>query len=118
MGHSLVNFLDDKNLIVDFLDSRSQVMVSYVNNSASRFSLWYKNLAHSDLTNRGKRNGSHEGLEKNLLYYLSVPEMRAIEEANKKPFESAKQSNIGMSDAFYRDLSGNSAGKRTVEHTV
>ena len=104
MGHSLVNFLDDKNLIVDFLDSRSQVMVNYVNNSASRFSLWYKNLAHSDLTNRGKRNGSHEGLEKNLLYYLSVPEMKAIEEANKKPFESAKQSNIGMSDAFYRDL--------------
>ena len=78
MGHSLVNFLDDKNLIVDFLDSRSQVMFKYVNNSASRFSLWYKNLAHSDLTNRGKRNGSHEGLEKNLLYYLSVPEMKAI----------------------------------------
>ena len=39
MGHSLVNFLDDKNLIVDFLDSRSQVMVNYVNNSASHFSL-------------------------------------------------------------------------------
>ena len=53
MAHALVNYLEDKNLIIDFLDSRSQVMSNYVSNSNSRFSVWYKNLAHSDLTNRG-----------------------------------------------------------------
>lgn len=104
MGHSLVNFIDEKEIIIDFLDSRSQTITNYIKNSNSHFSLWYKNLSHSDLTNRGKRNGSQEGLEKNLLYYLSVKEMQDIEIANKKPFESAKQSNIGMTDAFYKDL--------------
>ncbi len=105
MPASTITFLDDRELILNYIESRSSDMYEYVlAHPQTRFTLWYKNLTHSDLTNRGKRNGWQEGLDKNLLYYLSVAEMREIEEASQKPFESAKQSNIGMSDAFYRDL--------------
>lgn len=105
MPASSITFIDDRDLILNYIESRSQDMYEYVlSKPQTRFTLWYKNLTHSDLTTRGKRNGWQEGLDKNLLYYLSVDEMRDIEEASKKEFESAKQSNIGMSDAFYADL--------------
>lgn len=103
--NSTIVHVDNQELILEYLESRSDSMVKYIkNHQKSTFSLWYKNLTHSDLTNRGKRNGSREGLEKNLLYYLSTEEMKTIEDNNDKPFESAKQSNIGVSDGFYRDL--------------
>lgn len=105
MPISSIKFLNDREMILSYIESRSSDMFEYVRSHPQvKFTLWYKNLMHSDLTNRGKRNGSKEGLEKNLLYYLSVQEMQEIEAANEKPFESAKQSNIGMSDAFYCDL--------------
>ncbi|MDE7300715.1 MAG: HNH endonuclease [Clostridia bacterium] len=105
MPYSSITFLDDREVILNYIESRSLDMFDYIQSHPdTKFTLWYKNLTHSDLTNRGKRNGWQEGLDKNLLYYLSVREMREIEEASEKPFESAKQSNIGMSDAFYRDL--------------
>ena len=105
MPSSSITFLDDREMILNYTESRSGDMFEYIqSHPQTRFTLWYKNLTHSDLTNRGKRNGWQEGLDKNLLYYLSVREMREIEEASEKPFESAKQSNIGMSDGFYRDL--------------
>lgn len=105
MSSSSITNLDDREIILNYIESRSYDMFEYVRSHPNtRFTLWYKNLTHSDLTNRGKRNGWKEGLEKNLLYYLSVQEMRKIEEASKKPFESAKQSNIGMSEGFYLDL--------------
>ncbi|MCR5625365.1 MAG: HNH endonuclease [Lachnospiraceae bacterium] len=98
-------FVDDEEQIKTFVQSRSSTMYNYVQNSKSRFTLWYKNLTHSDLTNRGKRNGGAQGLEKNYLYYLSVEEMKKIQEQSpNKPFESAKQSNIGMPLQFYSDL--------------
>lgn len=105
MPYSSIMSIENRELILDYLESRSYDMYNHIKtHPGTRYTLWYKNLTHSDLTNRGKRNGWQEGLDRNLLYYLSVKEMRAIEEANGKPFESAKQSNIGMSDAFYRDL--------------
>lgn len=69
-----------------------------------KFHLWYKDLTHSDLTNRGKRNGKNESLQKNFLYYLSVEQMEKIEQGSDKKFESAKQSNIGVSVDFYEEL--------------
>lgn len=105
MAHSSMMRIDDNDLIIEYLESRSETMTEYVKNNKNKiFSLWFKNLTHSDLTNRGKRNGSQEGLDKNYLYYLSVKEMVEIEKNNDKPFESAKQSNIGLTDDFYKDL--------------
>lgn len=98
-------YISNKNQIISFVQSRSLSMLEYIQNSSSYYTLWYKNLSHSDLTNRGKRNGSREGLEKNLLYYLSIEEMKSIQEYfPEKPFESAKQSNIGLPSQFYEDL--------------
>jgi len=105
MPHSSMEHFDDRDSILIYLESRSLSMFNYVNDRPqTEFSLWFKNLTHSDLTNRGKRNGSQEGLDKNLLYYLSLEEMQEIEKTNDKPFESAKQSNIGMTEDFYTDL--------------
>lgn len=104
-ANSSLIFIEDKNIILEYLESRSASMSTYIRgNSASKFTLWSKNLTHSDLANSGKRNGNKEGLDKNLLYYLSIDDMRKIEDANDKPFESAKQSNIGICEDFYADL--------------
>ncbi len=98
-------FIDNKEQIMSFVVSRSVSMAEYMQQSVSRFSLWYKTLSHSDITNRGKRNGSKESLDRNFLYYLSVEEMKKIQEQfPDKPFESAKQSNIGLPIQFYEDL--------------
>ncbi len=64
----------------------------------------FKYMTHSDLTNRGKRNGNKETIEKDFLYYLTVEEMHNIEKTQKKPFESAKQSNIGVPPMFFNTL--------------
>ena len=97
--------IEEKKQIDSFVQSRSTSMFEYMKNSVSRFTLWHKTLSHSDITNRGKRNGSKEGLEKNYLYYLSIEEMEKIQEQfPDKPFESAKQSNIGLPTQFYVDL--------------
>lgn len=94
------------NTIENFIANRSQTMLNYIkNNSTSNYILWYKSLMHSDLTTRGKRTKSTEGFERNLLYYLSVKEMNDLQkEFPDKQFESAKQSNIGLPDAFYKDI--------------
>ncbi len=115
-------FINDKEQVKSFVQSRSASAMEYINNSSSEFSLWYKTLTHSDLTNRGKRNGGKEGLEQNYLYYLSVDEMKQIQDNNpEKPFESAKQSNIGMPVQFYSDLGiprlERRKGKQMTQHT-
>lgn len=98
-------FIEDEQQIEAFIQSRSATMLEYMKKASSHFTLWYKTLTHSDITNRGKRNGAKEGLEKNYLYYLSVEEMEKIQKQfPDKPFESAKQSNIGLPAHFYEDL--------------
>lgn len=98
-------FLDDKNEILEYIEDKSLSMYEYIEKSDNKFSLWIKNICHSDLINKGKRNGSDKGIEDNLLYYLSVAEMNDIQKQNpNKVFESAKQSNIGLPKKFYEDL--------------
>ena len=105
MPYSSITFLDDRETILNYIESRSADMYEHVAaHPETRFTLWYKSLTHSDLPTRAKRTDGTDGLDKNLLYYLSVKEMQDIEAASGKPFECAKQSNIGLSDAFYRDL--------------
>ncbi|MDR3292596.1 MAG: HNH endonuclease [Clostridiales bacterium] len=97
-------FIDNPEQVLSFLETRSLSLYEYVRNSDSAFHIHYKYLLHADLTNRGKRNGSQERLDKNLLYYLTVDEMEKIEENSGKPFESTKQSNIGMPIEFFEDI--------------
>ncbi len=95
----------DKDRIIEYLESKSEVMEDYVKeHNDSEFYLVYKYMTHSDLTNRGKRNGNKETIEKDFLYYLTVEEMHNIEKTQKKPFESAKQSNIGVPPMFFNTL--------------
>lgn len=98
---------DRIDTIENFIAHRSQTMWDYIqeNKLTSVFTMWYKSLMHSDLTTRGKRTKSTDGFERNLLYYLSVQQMDDLQRTfPEKRFESAKQSNIGLPDAFYKDL--------------
>lgn len=95
----------DKDVILNHLEGKSTFMLDYIKDHIdSEYLLIYKYITHSDLPNRGKRNGNRETIEKNFLYYLSVDEMRHLEETQEKPFESAKQSNIGISSNFFTVL--------------
>lgn len=97
-------FTEDKRIIKEFVSTRSVSMSEYLKkaDAESKFFMWYKYLTHSDLTTRGKRTNSSDGFERNLLYYLSVEEMIALQnQFPDKVFESAKQSNIGMPEEFY-----------------
>lgn len=104
-GNKDLYIVDNQEVIKSFIKEKSSSMASYIEaNASSKYTLLYKYLTHSDLTNRGKRNGMKETLDKNYLYYLTTEQMEEIESHEEKPFESAKQSNIGVSDAFYAIL--------------
>lgn len=104
-GNKDLYIIDNLDVIKSFVKQKSPSMSQYIEeHSESEFVLLYKYLTHSDLTNRGKRNGTQEGIDKNYLYYLSIEQMKEIEKSENKEFESAKQSNIGVSDAFYAIL--------------
>lgn len=95
----------DKEKIRSFLDGKSQFMNNYIlEHYDSEFLLIYKYLSHSDLINKGKRNGNKETLDQNYLYYLSVDEMVDLEKQQNTCFESAKQSNIGLPTIFFNAL--------------
>ena len=107
--------------IVDYLETKNDVMKDYIKeNCNSKYYLVYKYITHSDLANRGKRNGNKETIEKNFLYYLTFDEMRDIEKKHDKPFESAKQSNIGVPSRFFSELGINQLqrrkGKQATQH--
>lgn len=95
----------DKEAILNHLEGKSAFMCEYVKEHIdSEFLLIYKYITHSDLPNRGKRNGTIQTIERNFLYYLSDSEMKLLEDSQEKPFESAKQSNIGISSNFFKAL--------------
>lgn len=100
-------FTDDAVTIENFIAYRSEALHKYMQQkrSATYFTMWYKTLTHSDLTTRGKRTNASDGFERNLLYYLSIEDMRNLQkDFPDKKFECAKQSNIGMPKNFYKDL--------------
>lgn len=100
-------FTDDAETIGNFVAYRSPTFYKYMqqNRSAAYFTMWYKTLTHSDLTTRGKRTNSSDGVERNLLYYLSISDMNNLQKQfPEKKFECAKQSNIGMPKDFYKDI--------------
>lgn len=95
----------DKDSIIGYLETKSEFMSNYIKEHYdSEFLMIYKYMTHSDLVNKGKRNGNKETLEKNFLYYLSNEEMNQLEKEQEKPFESAKQSNIGVPTIFFSSL--------------
>ncbi|UOR65040.1 HNH endonuclease [Helicobacter pylori] len=90
--------------IQEIIIDKSQSLYDYMDKyKSSRYILYYKMLSHSDLPNFAKMKND-ESLDKNLLYYLSAKEMREIEQRENRKFEVAKQSNIGMSIRFWKDL--------------
>lgn len=92
----------DIEKIIEYFDDKSHSMNEYIKDHAdSEYLLIYKYMTHSDLPNRGKRNGTKETIEKDYLYYLSISQMQKLEETQEKPFESAKQSNIGVPTNFF-----------------
>ncbi|GHS23421.1 hypothetical protein VN1154_02740 [Helicobacter pylori] len=94
------NFEEIQEIIID----KSQSLYDYMDKyKSSEYILYYKMLSHSDLPNFAKMKND-ESLDKNLLYYLSAKEMREIEQRENRKFEVAKQSNIGMSIRFWKDL--------------
>ncbi|UOS13061.1 HNH endonuclease [Helicobacter pylori] len=94
------NFEEIQEIIID----KSQSLYDYMDKyKSSKYILYYKMLSHSDLPNFAKMKND-ESLDKNLLYYLSAKEMREIEQRENRKFEVAKQSNIGMSIRFWKDL--------------
>lgn len=100
-------YTDDKITIENFIVHRSNSLHEYIRNKNgnTNFTMWYKSLTHSDLTTRGKRTNSADGFERNLLYYLSISDMKNLQEQfPDRKFECAKQSNIGMPEDFYTDL--------------
>ncbi|GAA7534507.1 hypothetical protein ckin32_03040 [Helicobacter pylori] len=94
------NFEEIQEIIID----KSQSLYDYMDRyKDSEYILYYKMLSHSDLPNFAKMK-NNESLDKNLLYYLNTKEMQEIEQRENRKFEVAKQSNIGISIRFWKDL--------------
>ncbi len=93
--------VEDYEKISEFIGQISSDMYEYVSEAKdSRFVMFYKYLTHSDLATFGKATkvDSHDD---NLLYYLKTEDMLKIEENTKKPFQTAHQSCIGLTEGFY-----------------
>lgn len=102
-----INRMDNRDLIIEFIETKSSVLFDYINqNVDSQFFLYFKFLTHSDLPTFAKATRVND-LDANLLYYLTTKEMEEIERINNKPFETAHQSNIGLSNDFWEDLEMN-----------
>lgn len=101
-GKEYVSFIvDDRNQISEFLGQFSSEMQQYVvEKRQSNFIMFYKYLTHSDLATFGKATkvDSHDD---NLLYYITSEDMRKIEENTNRPFQTAHQSCISLSESFY-----------------
>ncbi|MEG0283222.1 MAG: hypothetical protein RR543_00455 [Erysipelotrichales bacterium] len=95
---------ENKEEIINFLDSKTNVMKDYISNANdSSFALIKKNITHSDLPTFGKRCGNQK-IDKNILTYLSVAEMHEIEAKESDEFKSAKQSNISVPQFYFEFL--------------
>ena len=96
--------LKDIDSIVNQLENVSSTMVDYIkNHHSSKFTLYFKTINHSDLSNKGKRCGPNESVDKNYLYYQSNEEMHKLFDAGIR-FETAKQSNMGIPSEIFTDL--------------
>ncbi len=94
--------IEEIGKIYDYLSNKSDSIAQLMKNEPDwEYMLILKSITHSDLLNSGKRNGPDESIEKNYLYYLSVSEMKEIEQVRKKEFEDAKQSNISVPNEFF-----------------
>ena len=94
--------IEDIEKIYEYLASKSDSIANLMRSQPDwEYMLIVKSITHSDLLNSGKRNGPNESIDKNYLYYLSLSEMKEIEQVRKKEFENAKQSNIFVPSDFY-----------------
>lgn len=108
---STIIFSDVEN-IKSILEDKSKFSFDYINKAqSSQFTLFKKNITHSDVATFGKMNSS-DNFEKNLLTYLSIDQMKEINENSDYKFQVAKQSNIFMPEDFYKLLGINQLKRR------
>ena len=112
---------DNIDTIYEILRTKSPSIISYMeDNEGHTFSLWYKDIKHADLVSCGKSHPSKyrtvnkkkvlkkrfdPEYEKNVLNYLTVAEMK--KKAKVRPFPTAKQSNIHVSEDFLHRIGVN-----------
>lgn len=94
----------DRETIIEILSSKSLAIKELIEKHDDNFTLYYKDITHSDIISCGKRTKPSQSFSKNLLYYLSEREMKSIEDNSDKPFETAHQSCIGLKKDFYVSL--------------
>lgn len=105
MKQKNILILENTNDILNFLEDKSSVMYDYVlNNKVSNYTLIRKFITHSDIITSWKRTWKEQSIDRNYLYYLTLSEMKEIQERENKEFESAKQSNISIPHIFYEKI--------------
>lgn len=96
--------VEDVDKIKNLIGNISSDMYDYIDTkNNSKWVMFYKYLTHSDLPTFGKATKVNS-YDKNLLYYIKEEDMINIEEKTKKPFQTAHQSNIGLSMEFYNKI--------------
>ena len=104
-GNEYVSFIiEERDQISEFIGQISSDMQEYISKAKkSTFVMFYKYLTHSDLATFGKATkvNSHDD---NLLYYLKSEDMKRIEESTSRPFQTAHQSCISLSEKFYSKI--------------
>lgn len=101
-GKNYVSFsVDNRIKIHEYLERVVPEMSEYMDlHRDSEYFMFYKYITHSDIISSGKATqpGCHYN---NLLYYIDEKAMLDIEDKTEKPFQTAKQSNIGLKKEVY-----------------
>ncbi|MDD2391672.1 MAG: HNH endonuclease [Bacilli bacterium] len=95
--------INELEKIIEYLDGKSESIINLIKSDPScSYTLFQKYISHSDLISSGKRAGKEQSVDRNYLYYLSNEKMFEMEQETE--MESAKQSNIGVPEEFYKVL--------------
>ena len=96
--------IENRDDTIELVNQISKTMSDYIkNHTESNFICFSKTLTHSDIATFGKAT-KKDHLGDDLLYYFSVNELRDIEKQNGKPFQTAHQSNIGLTEKLYKKI--------------
>ena len=111
---------DNKDSILSMVSSISPSMVTYMREKIDvSYTLWYKDIKHADIISNGKsiltkyrivkgkkvlKKRIDPEYGKNVLNYYTVKDMISLAKKSKKPYPTAKQSNIHVSEKFLSQL--------------
>ena len=111
---------DNKDSILSMVSSISPSMVTYMREKIDvSYTLWYKDIKHADIISNGKsiltkyrivkgkkvlKKRIDPEYGKNVLNYYTVKDMISLAKKSKKPYPTAKQSNIHVYEKFLSQL--------------